>query len=383
MAAHSKLGASSAARWFACPASVRASEGIEDRPSEYAEEGTAAHELAAICLDVGHNADEYLGQDFNGFTVTEEMAEAVQTYLDVVFKDFDETGSELYVEQRFDLSHIYPGCFGTNDALIYRESEGLLIVYDYKHGRGVPVSAKNNKQLLYYALGAVTGKHNRKVKTVELVIVQPRCASRSEPVDRWRIDALDLLDFATDLREAAERTEGKDPAFVPGDHCKFCRAAPTCQARKDAALAVAAAEFADDGAMTLSDPKSLTPTAMAAALRQADQLEDWIKAVRDYAHHEAEAGRVATGFKLVPTRPTRKWKNDEDAVQWLLDYGLDDKDIYTEPKLRTPAQIEKVLGKASKNDIADLWESVSKGTVLVPLDDKRAPVKPEAAGEFQ
>lgn len=382
MAAHSKLGASSAARWFACPASVRASEGIEDRPSEYAEEGTAAHELAAMCLSGNMLPHHNLGITLNNFEVTEEMADAVQVYFDTVEQDRQE-GDELQVEQRFDLSHIYPGCFGTNDALIYRESEGLLIVYDYKHGRGVPVSAKDNKQLLYYALGAVTGKHNRKVKTVELVIVQPRCASRSEPVDRWRIDALGLLDFATDLREAAERTNAVAPAYVPGDHCKFCRAAPTCQARKDAALAVAAAEFADDGAMTLSDPKSLTPEAMAAALRQADQLEDWIKAVRDYAHHEAEAGRVATGFKLVPTRPTRKWKNDEDAKKWLVDYGLDDMDIYAEPKLRTPAQIEKVLGKASKNDIVELWESVSKGTVLVPLDDKRAPVKPEAAGEFQ
>ena len=276
---------------------------------------------------------------------------------------------------------IYPGCFGTNDALLYRESEGLLIVYDYKHGRGVPVRAERNKQLMYYALGACTGKHNRIVKTVELVIVQPRCAAKSDPVDRWRTTPDELLDFAADLREAAERT-ATAPEFVPGDHCKFCPAAPTCQARKDAALAVAAAEFGDDGAMTLSDPKRLAPEAMAAALRQADQLEDWIKALRDYAHHEAEAGRVPPGFKLVPTRPTRVWKDADAARAFLLDYGLDDEDVFGEPKIRTPAQIEKILGKKSKGDIADLWESVSKGTVLVSLDDKRSPVRPEAAEEF-
>lgn len=111
-------------------------------------------------------------------------------------------------------------------------------------------------------------------------------------------------------------------------------------------------------------------------------MEDWIKALRDYAHHEAEAGRVPPGFKLVPTRPTRVWKDADAARAFLLDYGLDDEDVFGEPKIRTPAQIEKILGKKSKGDIADLWESVSKGTVLVSLDDKRSPVRPEAAEEF-
>lgn len=383
-AAHSKLGASIAERWMRCPGSVKASAGIEDRPSVHAAEGTAAHELAAKCLEEDGtqvrplDASKRIGSTFNGFEVTEEMVEAVQVYLDLIREDM-KPGDELYVEQRFDLNHIYPGCYGTNDALIYRESEGLLIVYDYKHGRGVPVKAERNKQLMYYALGACTGKHNRVIKTVELVIVQPRCPQK-EPVDRWRCTPDELIEFSFDLAEAAKRTE-TDPALVPGDHCKFCPAAPTCPARRDAALAVAAAEFGDDG-MTLSEPKRMTPDELAAALAKVDQVEDWCKSLRDFAHHEAEAGRVATGYKLVPTRPTRVWKDAETARAFLLDYGLDDKDIFAEPKIKTPAAMEKVLGKKSKGDIADLWESVSKGTVLVPLDDKRAPVKPEAAGEF-
>ena len=251
MAAHSKLGASSAYRWFACPGSVKACADAPDNESVYAAEGTAAHELAAACLEKTpfKAPEDFLGKAFNGFEVTEEMAEAVEVYRTAILDEY-EMGDELMVEQRFDLSHVYPGCFGTNDALLYRESEGLLIVYDYKHGRGVPVEVEGNKQLLYYALGACTGKHNRRVEQVELVIVQPRCPHPNGPVRRWRFDAVDLLDFEAELRAAARRTEDSDERHA-GSHCKFCPAAPTCEALRNHALEAAKAEFTDAGDVVL------------------------------------------------------------------------------------------------------------------------------------
>ena len=48
--AHATLSPSSASRWMACPASVRLSEGIPNTSSIFAAEGTACHELAALCL---------------------------------------------------------------------------------------------------------------------------------------------------------------------------------------------------------------------------------------------------------------------------------------------------------------------------------------------
>lgn len=385
MAAHAKLGASNAARWFACPGSVKACADIPNVDSVYAAEGTAAHELAAKAL-YDYEADQhpplghtYLGATMNGFEVTEEMADAVQVYLDAIEKDRQD-GDELMVEQRFDLSHVYPGCFGTNDALLYRESEGLLIVYDYKHGRGVPVEVEGNKQLLYYALGASTGKHNRRLERVELVIVQPRCPHPNGPVRRWSVDAVDLLEFEAELRAAAGRTENSDERHA-GSHCKFCPAAPTCPALRDHALNAAKAEFAESGEVILSQPNTFSPDALAKLIPTVDIIEDWCRRVREHAHHEAEAGRVPPGYKLVASRPSRKWKDEEAAKEWLVKYGLDDADIYVEPKMKTVPQMEKVLGKA-KADLAPLWESVSSGTVLAPVADKRPAVKPEAAEEF-
>lgn len=42
---HALLGASSAARWIACPPSARATEHLPDEETAYAAEGTRAHEV--------------------------------------------------------------------------------------------------------------------------------------------------------------------------------------------------------------------------------------------------------------------------------------------------------------------------------------------------
>ena len=377
MASHSKLGASNAERWFHCPGSVKANAEAPDQESVYAAEGTAAHELAAEVLSKDVNEPEdFIGQTYNGFEVTDEMAAAVKIYTDTVRNDL-EGADEIGIEQRFDLSHVYPGCFGTNDALIYRESEGLLIVYDYKHGRGVPVEVEGNKQLLYYALGAATGKHNRRIDRVELVIVQPRCPHPHGAVRRWTVDAHDLLDFGEELYAAASRTEHSSER-VAGTWCKFCRAAPTCSALETYALNAASEEFG--GEATIVDPKNYDSRALARKLALVDQVEDWCRRVREHAHHEAEAGRCPPGWKLVASRPSRVFKDEEQAKESLTKYGLDVNDLY-ERKFKSVAKIEKILGK-SKGDIADLWHSVSSGTVLAPMADKRPAVKPEAAEEF-
>ena len=47
---HALLGASSAARWLACPASARATEGLPDDETPYAAEGTRAHEMCETAL---------------------------------------------------------------------------------------------------------------------------------------------------------------------------------------------------------------------------------------------------------------------------------------------------------------------------------------------
>jgi len=386
-----------------CPGSVRMSAGIERKSSVYADEGSAAHALAERCLDTDQDAAAFEGYSVSmekgqavmsatpagTFPVNDDMMSAVQLYLDTA-RSLIEPGDEWSIEQREDLSDFHPDVFGTSDLPIYKPATKTLVIVDYKHGRGVAVEAKSNPQLLTYALGALWRFHNRGVETVKLVIVQPRCPHADGPVRTWEIGAVDLFEFGARLEAAAKATEAPDAPLVAGEWCKFCPAAPMCPALRGKVLDIARVEFTEGDDIVLIEPKQFNGEALATVLREIDVIEDWCRRVREHAHHEAEAGRVPPGFKLVPTRPSRKWRDKEGLPSRLdAEFGMTAEHIFEAPDVRSPAQIEAVLrkhygykGKAATAAIAEMVESVSSGTVLAPLDDARRPVRPEAAEEF-
>lgn len=379
--AHAELGASSAHRWMECPGSVRLSAGIADHGSIYAAEGTAAHTLAEACLNGGQDAIEYIDRSFavgnHVFVVDEEMAAHVQVYLDAVRHNV-RPGDELFIEQRFDLSNvIHEGMFGTNDAAIYRPSTGELFVYDLKYGAGYAVEAAANPQLLYYAVGGATAKKGRTLKTVTIVIVQPRAPHRDGPVRAWSASAADLMEWMADLKTAAMATLEPDAVLKPGEWCKFCRAAAICPKLREDALAAAQAEFA--GA-----PSDLNPEQFAAILEKADLIESWVKAVRAYAHSTLDNGGEVPGFKLVQKRAVRKWRDEDKTVSFMeMMHGFEADDLFIR-KVKSPAQLEKLLAKSERESLKAFITSESSGTTLARDTDPRAAVTGSggAAAEF-
>lgn len=387
---HAKLSASAAPQWVNCPGRPRMVAGLPETTSRYAAEGTAAHSLGEMALREGRDAAEFIDRTFSvgeyDFAVDEDMAEAVQVYVELV-RLYKEQGYEMQLETRLDaLQKLHPDMGGTTDASGYCAEKRRLVVIDYKHGRGHAVEVKNNLQELIYVIGNVLGAYaDVPLEEIELVIVQPRCGHPEGPVRRWTLTPADLLDWMADLRAAAKATEDPDAPLVAGEHCKFCPAAGFCPALKQTALASAQADFTARGEVVLTEPQRYKPEEFAALLGQIDAIEDWCRRVREFAHHEAEAGRIPPGYKLVASRPTRMWRDEAEAKRFMLLYGCDKDDLYEvkEPKFKSPAQMEKLVGKAKKDDLKHLWQSVSSGTVLAPLDDKRPAVTTEASREFQ
>lgn len=365
-----------------CPGSPALSEKAPpEKPSIYAAEGTAAHRLAEVCLKTDNHAARYLGTDVDNFEVTEEMAEAVQVYLDTVRADIAKLpGSQVVIEQAFDLSEIYMGLFGTNDAAVF-QMFGKLIVYDYKHGAGYPVDVVDNKQLLYYALGAIL-KLKGDFEEVELVIVQPRCMHRDGHVRRWSVDVPYIMEFARELEAAARRTQEPAAPLKAGTHCTWCPAKPICPALATLALETAAMDFPPEPAPAprFPDPARLAPAQIQKALELAGVIDDWIRSVEAYAEESARRGVQIPGFKLVKKRANRQWVDEAKVIETLAEYG----DAIYEPKfLKSPAQVEKVIGKENLLLVETLTATPNTGVVLVPECDKRKAEVPDMIADFK
>lgn len=377
--AHASFGASNAKRRMACPGSLKAESKFPDTSSPFAELGTAAHELGEYCLENGvTDVFTMLGRTFNDHVVDDNMASAVRIYVDYVRGvEEEEAPALLKLEQRFSLEALDPPMpmFGTSDCTIYGKESGNLWVIDYKHGQGVAVDVEDNAQLKYYALGAVLKIGNRApINAIHTVIVQPRASHAQGPIRKHSYTRDEILDFGTDLIDAAHRAMDDMAPRTPGDHCKFCKAAGSCSALRRNALAVAQDEFG-----VIKSMDDLTPSEVASYMEKIPLLEEWIKSIRRHAHTLLETGETVPGFKLVEKRPTRRWKNEEEMVAWATEEGLEDDDIY-DKKLKSPSQIEKVVGK--KNLPSTLVMSVSTGLSMVPDTDARSPAALLAADEF-
>ena len=395
---HARLAPSSASRWINCPGSIRLSEGIEGESSVYAAEGTAAHELAAHCLRTGFEPSHFLDSvinlkgdcagtmfghrgltnDTDRFLVTEEMVESVEIYIEhvngLVERCDDE--HEIDVELRLNMTHVHPDIFGTGDATVLDVEARHLHVCDFKYGRGVVVDVEENPQLGLYGAGAARRYHNRGIRFISLYVIQPRAPGN--PIRSHTYDILDLLDREKDWAEAATRTEDPDAPLNPGEWCRFCPALHFCEAVQEQAESVAFNEFSEE-----KEIETMTPEAMADVLRQAEMIGNWVKAVQAHAHKLATEGNTLPGFKLVNKRANRKWIDEAPlAAVFAMEFDLDAEDYHVEPKLRSPAQIEKLVGKKNMGPLAAHIIKKSSGTNLVPESDKRPAAQADAAAEF-
>ena len=384
---HSKIGASTCERWWNCPGSVALVASVPQQPqSPFAQEGTNAHALAEHCLRTNSDAIEWIGCVIpnHEFEVTQEMADAVQVYLDTIRNDmaqYDVHPSDLKIEHKFHLAHIDKDAFGTNDANL-PVFLTRLIVYDYKHGQGVAVDAEENKQGLYYALGAVQGEE---FDEVEIVIVQPRAIHRDGPVRRWVITREDLQKFENELRVKVAAAKQKDAKVVAGNWCKktFCPAMAVCPAvRKEVELCAMVVFDEDKEELPLMPPDKMSPLTLRRLLNAMPLIDEWLKSVWSYAETKANNGEDILGYKLVRGREGhRKWK-DEVAVANAVITKIDPAFDPYEKVLMSPAKLEKALGKKKANELAPFITRSEGRVMLVPEDDPREEVKPNLLSVF-
>ena len=385
---HARLSASGSQRWLACPGSILLEESYpEDVVSEYAEYGTAGHQLAQVCLEKDRPATLFEGQVFNqsknfpeGFTVDTEMADAVQTYLDYC----NSLGKgDTYIEERVDFSNYVEDGFGTADFIKLDDIDGSFIfsramhIVDLKMGKGVKVHAKNNSQGMLYALGMIEKTDLIEDDLIHIAIVQPRLDHISE----WSLTVNELLTWGTDhVRPRAKQAWNGEPIFNPGEsQCRFCKAKPTCKALAEHSLQTAMDTFTDiPTEEDLKEVHTLTHEEIGALLPRVNTLVNWAKSLEAHAFNELDKGEKIPGYKLVMGRSgNRKWTDEADIEEKLTRMGIKKTEMFSK-KILTPAQMCKVLKAKdlSLTQIETYWNSPEGKPTIAVESDSRDEIRP-------
>lgn len=367
--AHAKLSASGASRWATCPGSVQMEEGIPDRESIYAQEGTLAHEMSELklkhYLDPKGFGKRKLNAAIKKLKENElyqaEMDSYTDTYVDFIKEKALSFSSNPYIEieKRVDFSRWVDGGFGTCDCVLIHGS--TLSIIDLKYGKGVPVSAEQNEQLILYALGAYDAFNLiYNLDKIELNIVQPRINNFTT----WEISLTELLLWGDYFKVQAEKALGGNGELVPSAKaCKFCKARDICTARAENNLSL-------ESEIKLK-PNEIPKDKLYEYISRGEDIAKWVADLKAYALDMCLKGEDVKGLKAVAGRTSRSWTNQDEAINKLIEGGIDEAIIYDKVPL-TLAKLEKALGKQQFTAlVGDLVVTSEGKPTLVFENDKR------------
>jgi hypothetical protein len=442
MAGHARLSASAAGRWMKCPGSVAFIDAIRTGPeisSPAAMEGTAAHYLGERCLEdllLGVwmiDAKEYHGEtiwvdpegdgvvgswdrqpelleppeeSWSAWSVDDDMIWSVNVLINYVRALLESLGASatqgipdtisVEIEAYSNLSHLGRDDMGGRIDVRITELLGELHVIDYKHGRGIPVSPRQNEQLMIYALG---GDVNADMipSGVTLTIVQPRCP-KNEPVESWSVpggsESLRIWARET-LLPAAEATTDPEAPLIPGEiQCLWCAARPHCAKAHDLALTFAASEFDDLPAeytpgdeLAAADPaearrhvlEDMDLERVLRILDMRDFLEGAVKAAVVRVTAELNAGRPVPGWKLVEGQSKRRWKPGADEI--LRKKKVPASIVY-DKKPASFTVVEKARDGKWAKLVEQLVEKPAGAATLVRETDNRPALAPAIETDF-
>ena len=376
---HSNISPSGAERFFKCPGSVSAQAAIEliEPSNPAALEGLAIHELAADCLKNDIDPYSKIGEtvevkdnygDVVEFTVTDDFAFAVRMYRNTILNILDKHNLDqkaLQVETKFELPEVDGKARGTTDCSFV--ASDTLYVFDLKGGRGIIVDPEENKQCMYYALRPYLDA-KMFISRVVIGIIQPR-AKEGDFIKMWGTTPSRLDEFQMELKRAIALTRVKEPDFHTGEWCRFCKAQGNCPVLQKSIVAQVQ-EAIPQIDRVFPKVTELTPEQIGKALPALEVLKGFISTLEGYALTLASKGEEIPNYSLTRGRKNRKYR-DEQAVITEFGEELGD-DIYGARKLRTPAQLEKLVGKDKLEEFVFVPEGDLK---LVPTKEAKDFIK--------
>lgn len=418
MARHSRLPPSAAHRWMNCAGSVALIGDDSSTAGVEAMRGTAAHKVIETMLQKGeHDANVYhnflvvvhepgeeetlilppgsevpIKEGWHLFVCDDVMVNGVQMMIDehdriVAEECFD---PEVFTERYLDMSWLDSRLGGTADDTIV--DPDWIHLLDYKNGR-IVVEVKGNEQMKNYAVGLLHEHPHAQGVTVHLV--QPNAVHEDGCIRTESYTADELKLFEIQMKEAADATSKPNAPRRAGDWCMYCPAKGRCPEFEETVLIEAGMDFASDPAevplapisdfVEDSDDGTEYRAMLARKSKWIPVIDQWAKEVNQAIFNELVNGKDVPGKKLVYGKANRVYINDEPTTAAaLIAEGFPEGDLYTDPKLKSPAQIEKLRpngmkAAAVKKVVAGLAHKPQGRISVADIDDPRAAVDPAAA----
>ena len=340
---HYPISPSATTRILNCPGSIDLSKDSVQIESSHAREGTMAHDVAEAAASGNDLPDE----------ATEEMIESANQWKNTIeWIEKDHLIIDRWLERTLE-SCRNKDFGGTPD--YHSVSPDSIIIGDYKYGKGIKVSAKNNSQLMSY-LCLARESHKRADRFIAFIL-QPRL----NHFDMVEFTSEQLDEFESRLFLSATKKE-----LLVGDHCKWCPATTKCPKLWREVVDL----FGDE-----SD--DWTPPSLAKQLEMLPRLKELVERIPKEAVERFKQGQSIDGFKLVHRMGRRSFTADENTIMEKLESLNVPKERYTKTLLLSPAQMEKQgLGDIIKEFI----ETPQKGFTVASCDDPREEVKGEPNG---
>lgn len=364
---HKPLAPSFSSVWTKCSAAPTVARHCLELHDSEAIEGDVGHEICYTCLQYDVEPEDFEGRTINGVVIDHDFVQACK-----VFVDYCRSPSTWqYFEHTLAGNPIHEDTGGTPDCVKYYD-QTLLEVADLKMGFEA-VRPEENTQLLLYAIFfyyQILLPRGGRVTHIRLTIIQPRSFKVENPIMSWDFEIARLETYITWLQDTADRTTWPNPEYTPGRHCKHCPGKMTCPAYTNwiqQPFPVAPG--------TLSDEQLISLLELASTVKQ---LEKDLRA--EGMRRSLLRNKPLPGYKVVKGVKHRKTRADQPVIDLIRnnapaceEFGTDSKYIkeaFTDPKLKTPAQLEKTFPQL-KDQLQEHFYTPEGQQELVPLSDNR------------
>ena len=246
---------------------------------------------------------------------------------------------------------------------------------DLKYGKGVPVYAPHNSQLLIYAAGAL---HEYEAyyafDKVKMHIFQPRL----DHISTYEISTVDLCDYMENvIKPAAKKAWDGQGEQEAGKWCQFCKVKANCKERAKMNIAIAEQN-------KLYDAMLLTDDEVASLLPRLSEMKKWCADIEEFALNQALSGVHYKGYKVVEERSSRKIVDADSVQKLLIDEGFKEDEFLKPKELLSITNLEKLVGKKKFTELASPYINKPEGKpTLVEESDKRPSIVKTGVEDFQ